>query len=310
MTVDELSVRYKSALSTESEMLAFPREISDPTFNQICYPAAKSAQVVIRKSSRKKKLKAKSEVQGVTLRSSTKKYRKKSAAESEVTRIIHPAQRKNTNYFRLRGKAYSNSLTILHVPQRTCTGSTTSYSSYVPLKMTEIIPHLFVGSHDNANDQWELEENGITHVLSLYKKSTVDYVWKEQFLMDDRGRTDLKEVLDKVYKFIELGHRDGNSVLVHCQLGQNRSATLVIAFLMRSKKMTLFRAHKKVKDLRPLVHINTLYAKKLLELEMELFGKNSLPPDFMDREEYDMTTGEVSYKHENITSTEHRIMYK
>jgi len=174
-------------------------------------------------------------------------------------------------------------------------------ASYV--SMTKILPRLYVGSYDNAMDEPELKAKGITHILTLCVKSwPVDFAKQMYIPMHDLGRTDLKVVLEKASKFMELGQQNGSRILIHCQSGQNRSATVVIAYQMMNQKETLYRAHKRVKSLRPLVQVNVGYAKQLLALEREIFSKNSLPCDWMERKTLNLYKGEVNYKYENMNS--------
>jgi len=242
----------------------------------------------------------------VTSQPSGKKLTGNSAAKSSVISwVSNPA-----NHINVSCKLSKDIGTIsLSTPQATARESSVS-STYVSVPMTAILPNLYLGSYDNAVNVRELQANGITHILSLIgNKSPVDFVQHENFPMHDGGRTDLKGVLSKVSEFVKLGQKDGNSVLVHCQWGQNRSAVVVIALMMIHQKETLYCAHKKVKNLRPVVQINETYAKQLLALEKELFGKNSLPCEWMERGEYDILSGEVTYKYEHVNSAEHRAMF-
>jgi len=195
--------------------------------------------------------------------------------------------------------------------QRTLTESCTSSSSTNdPVTMTKILPHLYLGCYDDAINELELQKKGITHILSLFgKKSHVDFVQHEISPMHDLGRTDVKKVLEKVSKFVEVGQLDGNNILIHCQSGQNRSAVLVIALMMKNLQRELYHSHKHVKSLRPIIQINEGYAKQLLTLEKEIFGKNSLPSDWMEREDIDLTTGEVTYKYEQLNSAQYKELF-
>lgn len=200
----------------------------------------------------------------------------------------------------------------LFPPGRTFTGSSTiSQSSYMPNPMSQILPHLYLGSIYNADNEAQLNEKGITHILSLDSKSLAALENTKHFPMCDRGRTSLKEVLDKVQTFIVEGQKDGNTILIHCHLGQNRSAAVVIAFLMINAKYknnpyTLYQAHKKVKAARPLILIHREYAKQLLELEKELRGMNSLPQNWMEQEPFNKRTGELRFKHASLDSDAQR----
>jgi len=102
--------------------------------------------------------------------------------------------------------------------------------------------------------------------------------------MSDYGRSDLKEILEQVKKFVYEGQQDCHNLLIHCKCGQNRAATVVIALQIINQKKTLYEAYDELMTIRPSVLINKEYAKQLFALEKEILGKNSLPPDWMERE--------------------------
>jgi len=227
----------------------------------------------------------------VTPKSSINKHSRTSSVKWRVSNSIH-----QSNTFPNVWKDLSNNFTPSS-DVRTSTGSSMS-STYDAVPMTKILPHLYLGSYDDAISERELQNNGITHILSLVgNNSPVDFVQHEIFPMHDRGRTDLKRVLEKVSRFVDSGQKDGNCILVHCLSGQNRSAVIVIALMMK-QKWTLYRAHQTVKSLRPIVQINEGYAKQLLTLEKEIFGENTLPCNWMERGEFDVARDEVTYKYE------------
>ncbi|KPP65870.1 dual specificity protein phosphatase 14-like, partial [Scleropages formosus] len=59
------------------------------------------------------------------------------------------------------------------------------------------------------------------------------------------------------------------STLVHCAAGISRSPALVIAYLMRYKKLTLHQAHEWVVSCRPFVRPNVGFWRQLLHYEKE-----------------------------------------
>lgn len=65
------------------------------------------------------------------------------------------------------------------------------------------------------------------------------------------------------------GLHEGN-VLVHCRMGISRSASLVIAFLMRKYKCGYDKAFVKVKDRRPIVHPNTGFVSQLKQYDNKI----------------------------------------
>jgi len=181
--------------------------------------------------------------------------------------------------------------------------------SFKIFPMTKVHSNLYIGSEENSNEEDLLNSKGITHILSLIgHQSSVEMVERKQYPMDDKGRSDIKDVLDEVYEFMESGQKENNNLLVHCKLGQNRSAVVVIAFLMKKFKKTLHRAHRDLKKARPIVQVNVDYAKQLLELEREYFGNNSLPLNWMERE-YNEAANDVVYKHEDLTTLRQSLMF-
>lgn len=63
---------------------------------------------------------------------------------------------------------------------------------------------------------------------------------------------------------------------MHCYVGVSRSATIVLAYLMRLKELTYERALQFLKTKRPDVMPNVGFIQKLLELE-ELVAKKQPP---------------------------------
>jgi dual specificity MAP kinase phosphatase len=79
-------------------------------------------------------------------------------------------------------------------------------------------------------------------------------------------------------KFIDEALRAGKNVLVHCQAGVSRSATLIMAYLMYKKRMCVRRAFSHVRStrIRYIVQPNEQFMFDLLEYELQLFGRRSV----------------------------------
>jgi len=156
------------------------------------------------------------------------------------------------------GKVSSSNASFLFSPMSFISQDTLSNFSYRPPPMTEVLHQkLYIGSEDDARNKSGLLDLGITHVLSVNDHVfPVPGIKHKHFPMHDSGRTDLDGVLRRVYPFILESQQDGKKLFVHCMLGQNRSATVVLAVLMKTEGLNLFEAFKLLKNKRPIVQIN------------------------------------------------------
>ena len=99
-----------------------------------------------------------------------------------------------------------------------------------------------------------LKEKGITHILScvpdrpnLFEKDGIKYL---SVGMSDTEFFDLLACLKETNKFIDDCIKSGGRILVHCQMGQSRSAATVVGYLMKSRHMTYDDAFEFVKSKR------------------------------------------------------------
>ena len=137
-----------------------------------------------------------------------------------------------------------------------------------PVSIDLIEPNLYLGSRSAAEDPETLKKYNITHILTIDDIPLPDEFTKKQNLttkcicLSDQPREDLLSHLDDTYAFISEGLSKG-SVLVHCFFGVSRSASLVIAFIMRKHHMPYERAFEKVRRRRNRVWPNTGFVTQL-----------------------------------------------
>jgi protein-tyrosine phosphatase len=80
------------------------------------------------------------------------------------------------------------------------------------------------------------------------------------------------DVADKINS---IGVRN-EKVLIHCVAGVSRSATLVLAYLMKYHNMSLRDSYRYLYERRPVVRPNVSFFRQLIGYEKQLFGTTSV----------------------------------
>lgn len=105
--------------------------------------------------------------------------------------------------------------------------------------------------------------------------------------MSDYGDSDVLNIAKQCFSFIESARKNNENILVHCRGGLNRSPTIVIAYLMVKRKMTLGDAYNLVKSKREKMSPHKKYIEQLKEYEMKTRGVDTLveehTPSLQDR---------------------------
>lgn len=82
----------------------------------------------------------------------------------------------------------------------------------------------------------------------------------------DIPETDLSEFVEASIDVIESVRERCGRVLVHCNAGVSRSATVCIAYLMKFKELTFVEAYDLIKSKRPCVQPNVGFMRQLKQL--------------------------------------------
>ncbi|KXJ12192.1 dual specificity protein phosphatase 14 [Exaiptasia diaphana] len=151
---------------------------------------------------------------------------------------------------------------------------------YSPLsQMSEIIDgHLYLGSLRIAMEEKQLKERGITDIInaSMEERKYKIPVKCMVININDNSDADISLYFDMVADKIDAVKKENGRVLVHCVAGVSRSATLVIAYLMKYYKMTLKDSHDFVKKKRSIISPNYGFWNHLIDYEKKLFGKSTV----------------------------------
>lgn len=144
--------------------------------------------------------------------------------------------------------------------------------------VSEIIPQLYIGNKSSASDEHLIDSLGIKFILNVtkdhpnYFEHRPDLVYK-QISVNDSSQEDIGAHFEEALWFIDEGRKQGKGILVHCQAGISRSATIVIAFLMKYEMLSLNDAYKLVKEKRPVISPNLNFMGSLLKYEKTSFRR-------------------------------------
>ncbi|ORY37477.1 phosphatases II, partial [Rhizoclosmatium globosum] len=90
------------------------------------------------------------------------------------------------------------------------------------------------------------------------------------FPIEDTPVAPIRWIFEKCCEVIEAARLLGENVLIHCHAGVSRSSTIVLAYLMRFQRLTLYEAWLLTYKARPIIRPNEGFARALQELEREI----------------------------------------
>uniref|UniRef100_A0A0E0JHP4 Uncharacterized protein n=1 Tax=Oryza punctata TaxID=4537 RepID=A0A0E0JHP4_ORYPU len=146
-----------------------------------------------------------------------------------------------------------------------------------------VINNLFIGGALAARSMYTLQHLGITHILCLCSNEIgqsdsqfPDLFEYKNFSISDDDDANISDLFEEASDYIDHVDHVGGKVLVHCFEGKSRSATIVLAYLMLRKGLTLAKAWNLLKKVHRRAQPNDGFAKALLALDRKLHGKVSM----------------------------------
>lgn len=132
-----------------------------------------------------------------------------------------------------------------------------------------VIPNLYIGSQDcccpNSLSCFKIDQVlsiGIEIELSC-KQPNITYNFIPCL---DLPETNLTPVINQCFPIIRSALQDNKNILVHCNAGVSRSASIVIAFLIQEKQNNFDTAYAVLKSTRPSIRPNPGFLNQLKKL--------------------------------------------
>ncbi|ESO85488.1 hypothetical protein LOTGIDRAFT_154978 [Lottia gigantea] len=145
---------------------------------------------------------------------------------------------------------------------------------------SEVLPFVFLGNERDAANLERLQYHNIRHVLNVtsqvplyYEKQGIKY---RRIPASDSSQQNLKQYFEEAIEFIDDARQNKRRVLIHCQAGVSRSATITIAYILKHTKMTMTDVYKFVKGKRPIISPNFNFMGQLMEYERDLNSGEAL----------------------------------
>ncbi|OUM60168.1 hypothetical protein PIROE2DRAFT_28281, partial [Piromyces sp. E2] len=143
----------------------------------------------------------------------------------------------------------------------------------------KILPNLYLGSCDATKDLSILLDKDITTILNLAAEKLHESSNLNQKIPDNKeleihyyhqcwnhNQRNTQEKLLDAFNIIDSTRlEDQHSILVSCQQGVSRSATLVIAYVMKTKQWGLMKSYNFVKEKCPWIAPNITLMNELSE---------------------------------------------
>ena len=135
-----------------------------------------------------------------------------------------------------------------------------------------ILDNILLGNAYNARNFYELEKQNVGLIINCskdipnYFSDEIEYL---RVCVEDKLEQDIYKYLDettnKMKEYLE--KNPTKNILVHCFMGSSRSATVIIAYLIKYRKYTRRDALLFLKQKRHLVNINVDFFKQLKQFE-------------------------------------------
>jgi len=142
----------------------------------------------------------------------------------------------------------------------------------------EILPNIYLGDFKCATSSELLHAYEMTHILNcasgsggcntsekFYKEHDLDIKLHSFISYDDEEYDIVSKHAKESIEFMNAALKQEKAhVLVHCMAGMNRSACMIVAYLIAQEKMSLLQAIVHIKSKRKMVLWNESFRRQLI----------------------------------------------
>ena len=137
---------------------------------------------------------------------------------------------------------------------------------------TQIIDNLWLGAISSSCNREALHEHKIEVIISAFLGSVAEFPYDfdyERAKLRDVEDEDIISHFEALLPIIHKNILENKALLIHCQLGRSRSASIVAAYLIRYRGMTTEEALQFIKNKRTQINPNKGYIEQLHTFESQ-----------------------------------------
>ncbi|XP_028967543.1 dual specificity phosphatase 28-like [Galendromus occidentalis] len=139
-------------------------------------------------------------------------------------------------------------------------------------EMSQITESLYLSGVGGLTAE-NIEKNEISHIVNCTKEllaHDIPGVTETRFPLFDLPTEDIKKFFHSAADLLNQKIKSGGKVVVHCFAGKSRSTSIVLAYLMKHRGMSLREAFLYVRDRRSIAEPNLGFFRQLIEFEGEI----------------------------------------
>ena len=146
---------------------------------------------------------------------------------------------------------------------------------------TQIISNLHLGSINDIRNKFP-ENNNIDLILNVAVECNYNSdIEQKHFKFIDSSMQNLEIHFDPIVDIICDNINNNKSVLIHCSAGKSRSASIVLAYLIKKQNMTLQNALNYVQEKRD-IYPNLNFIQQLMNYEKRINDLNESTLNYDD----------------------------
>ena len=140
----------------------------------------------------------------------------------------------------------------------------------------EVVENIYIGNINSVYDIKSLKDTGITHIISVIAGFVPPYPEDFEYLVInaiDNLNTDFSKNFEVANEFINKDFESTKKILIHCQAGRSRSATILAAYIIKTFGMDVKNTLNLLTSKRDIIKPNDSFLIQLENYYNDIYKK-------------------------------------